>query len=190
MNVLYAKAALYSYAHLGALAEQIDEIVEKKAFSSSMNFSPAINQFEEIINLTYQKKIVFALLICIKDALKNFTENEMLCLDYKYFRTRKNEDYAGIDVTSRNYFRKQIRLVEKFAERLERSGYSDERFEQECLSLDFFREMLKRVKEKENLSRKNKTAAEKEQLKKLKSKIALNAVKSVAEENSSDIMTA
>ena len=40
---------------------------------------------------------------------------------------------------------------------------------------DFFREMLKRVKEKENLNRKNKTAEEKEQVKSLKSKIALNA---------------
>ena len=52
MKVLYAKAALYSYAHLEAIAEQLDEIVEKKAFSSSMNFSPALNQFEEIIGLT------------------------------------------------------------------------------------------------------------------------------------------
>ena len=29
MNLLYAKVALYSYAHLDALAEQIDEVVEK-----------------------------------------------------------------------------------------------------------------------------------------------------------------
>lgn len=176
MNVLYAKVALYSYAHLGALAEQIDEIVEKKAFSSSMNFSPALNQFEDIINLTYQKDVVYALRLCIKDALKNFSEHELKCLDYKYFKTRKKEEYADLDVTSRNYFRLQIRLAKKFADFFEKSGFSDKRFIDECLSIDFFREMLARVKEKENLSRKNKTASEKEQIKKVQSKIARNAL--------------
>lgn len=177
MNVLYAKVALYSYAHLNALAEQIDEIVEKKAFSSSMNFSPALNQFEDIINLTYQKDIVYALRLCVKEALKRFSEQELKCLDYKYFKTRPKEDYIDLDVTSRGYFRLQIRLAEKFAEYFEKAGFSDKRFEEECLSIDFFREMLGRVKEKENLSRKNKTAKEKEQIKKLKSKILKNAKK-------------
>ena len=190
MNVLYAKVALYSYAHLDALAEQIDEIVEKKAFSSSMNFSPAIKQFEDIINLTYQKRIVFALRLCISDALKGFTDKEKLCLDYKYFKTRKKEEYAELDCSSRGYFRLQIRLAQKFSDRLEKAGYSDERFENECLSIEFFREMLKRVKEKENMNRKNKTATEKEQIKKLKSKIAQNAAKQVVADSVSGAMTA
>lgn len=190
MNVLYGKVALYSYVHLNALAEQIDEVVEKKAFSSSMNFTPAINQYQDIINLTYQKQIVFALGLCIKDALKGFTEKELVYLDYKYFKRRNAEDYAGLDCSSRGYFRLQIRLAEKFAKALERAGYSDERFETECLSVDFFREMLKRVKEKENLNRKNKTAVEKEQLKKVKSKIAQNAVKPSADKGGTRVMTA
>ena len=190
MNVLYAKVALYSYAHLNAIAEQIDEVVEKKAFSSSMNFTPAINQYQDIIDLTYQKQVVFALELCIKDALKVFTEKEMLCLDYKYFRRRKKEEYAGLDCASRGYFRLQLRLADKFAKALEKAGYSDERFEKECLSIDFFREMLKRVKEKENLSRKNKTAIEKEQIKKLKSKIAQNVAKPSADDGGTRIMTA
>lgn len=190
MNVLYAKTALYSYAHLNAIAEQIDEVVEKKAFSSSMNFSPAIKQFQDIIDLTYQKQVVFALGLIIQDALKVFTEKEMLCLDYKYFKRRKKDEYAGLDCTSRGYFRLQVRLAEKFANSLEKAGYSDERFEKECLSIDFFREMLKRVKEKENLSRKNKTATEKEQIKKLKDKIAQNAAKPSARKDGAGIMTA
>lgn len=190
MNVLYAKTALYSYAHFKAIAEQIDEVVEKKAFSSSVNFSPAESQCREIIDLTYQKQIIFALWLCVKDALKGFTEKEMLCLDYKYFRKRRKEDYAGLDCSSRGYFRLQARLAEKFAAALEKAGYSDERFENECLSVEFFREMLKRVKEKENLNRKNKTAAEKKQLIKLKSKIAVNAAKQPAAKVGSGEMTA
>lgn len=175
MKVLYAKAALYSYAHLEAIVEQIDEIVEKKAFSSSMNFTPALNQFEEIIGLTYQKEIVYALKLCADAALKKFSEREKDFLDYKYFHLKPKDYYKDFDASSRGYFRTQVRLAEKFAECLQKAGYSDERFEDECLSIEFFREMLSRVKEKENLSRKNKTVKEKEQIKKVKSKIALNA---------------
>lgn len=177
MNVLYAKVVLYAYAHLDALADQIDEIVEKKAFSSSMNFSPALNQFEDIIGLTYQKQVVFALKLCALDALKSFNDKEKLCLDYKYFKRLKIDAYAGLDTTSRAYFRLQVKLAEKFAKYLEKAGYSDERFESECLSMEFFREMLARVKERENLSRKNKTDKEKAEIKMLKDKIAENAVR-------------
>ena len=177
MNVLYAKVVLYAYAHLDALASQIDEIVEKKAFSSSMNFSPAINQYEDIIGLTYQKQVVFSLKLCCLDALKNFTDKEKLCLDYKYFKTCSKTEYSVLDTVSRAYFRLQVKLAEKFAKNLEKAGFSDERFENECLSMDFFREMLARVKERENLSRKNKTEKEKAEIKTLKSKIAQNAVK-------------
>ena len=178
MKVIYAKAALYSYAHLEAVAEQMDELVEKKAFSSSMNFTPAIHQFEEIIGLTYQKQIVYALKLCLDAALKHFSEREKDFLDYKYFHLKPKDYYKDFDASSRGYFRTQVRLAEKFAERLQKAGYSDERFENECLSVEFFREMLSRVKEKENLSRKNKTQKEKEQIKKVKALIAKNAAAS------------
>ena len=150
MKVLYAKVILYSYAHLTALAEQIDELVEKKAFSSSMNFTPAIRQFESIIDLTYQKDVVFALKLCADKALESFTEREKDFLDYKYFHLKPKEYYADFDSTSRKYFRCQIRLAEKFAAKMEKAGYSDERFDNECQSSEFFREMLARVKEREN----------------------------------------
>lgn len=177
MKVLYAKVVLYAYAHLETIAEQIDELVEKKAYSSSMNFTPAIKQFENIIDLTYQKDIVFALKLSADKALGTFSEHEKEFLDYKYFHFKPKSFYENFDASSRGYFRMQVRLADKFAKSLEKAGYSDQRFENECLSIDFFREMLNRVKEKENLNRKNKTAKEKAQIKKLKSKIAQNAVK-------------
>ena len=190
MKVLYAKVTLYSYAHLTALAEQIDELVEKKAFSSSMNFSPAINQFDSIIELTYQKDIVFALKLCADKALESFTEREKDYLDYKYFHRKPKEYYNGFDASSRGYFRLQVRLAEKFAKEMEKAGYSDDRFDEECLSIEFFREMLARVKEKENLSRKNKTAKEKEQIGILKSKIARNCSKTIVSTGNSEVVSA
>ena len=177
MNVLYAKAVLYAYVHLESIAEQIDEIVEKRALSSSVDFSPAEVLCEKIVNLTYQKGIVLSLKVCALEALKRFNEEELLCLDYKYFHTKNKDEYTSIDPASRRYFRLQIRIAKKFADVMEKIGFTDERFKSECLSMEFFREMLKRVKERENLSRKNKTAKEKEQILKLKAKIAENAVK-------------
>lgn len=177
MNVLYAKVILYAYAHLEDVAEQIDEIVEKRALSSAMDYTPAFKQYEKIVTLTYQKQVLLSLKLCADEGLKGFSETEKQCLDYKYFHRLKKEDYFGFDPASRNYFRLQIRLAKKFAANLEKAGFTDERFETECLTADFFREMLKRVKERENLSRKNKTKEEKEQIKYLKAKIAKNAVK-------------
>ena len=168
MNVLYAKVVLYAYAHLTDLAEQIDEIVEKKALSSAADFSPAIRQYERIVELTYQKSVLFSLKICADKALSVFSETDKQCLDYKYFHRLKKEDYAGFDPASRKYFRLQIRLAKRFADEMEKAGFTDERFSEECLSTEFFREMLKRVKERENLNRKNKSAKEKERIKAVK----------------------
>ena len=184
MKVIYGKVILYAYAHLMAIANQIDEVVEKKAFSSYMDYSPAINQFESIIGLTEQKKSIFALKLTADEALKGFTDSEKDCLDYKYFHLKPKEYYIDFDASSRGYFRKQIRLAEKFAERMERAGYSDKRFKTECLTMDFFKEMLSRVKEKENLNRKNKSEKEKEQIKRLKQKIAQNSAKTRPQEQS------
>lgn len=174
MKVIYGKVILYAYAHLSAIAEQIDELVEKKAFSSYMDFSPALFQCESIINLTEQKKCVFALKLTADEVLKGFSESEKDCFDYKYFHFKPKEYYADFDASSRGYFRRQIRLADKFCERMEKAGYGDERFEKECLTMDFFREMLSRVKEKENMNRKNKSEKEKAQINSLKQKIARN----------------
>ena len=164
MNVLYAKVCLYAYPHLPAIAEQIDELVEKKALSSSMNFSPAFDQCMGIIDLTYKKTLLFALQLTIEDALKGFGQKELDHFDYKYFKTRPREHYKDFDSSSRNYFRRQIRYAKSFAKSMDVAGYSDERFEKECLSVDFFREMLKRVKDIEKGNRKNKSAKEKADL--------------------------
>ena len=86
MNVIFAKTALYAYPNIMAITEQIDELVEKKALCSMNNFSPAIEQFNKIVGLTEQKKIMFALKLYIDDVIANFTKDELDCLEYKYFK--------------------------------------------------------------------------------------------------------
>ena len=170
MNTRYTKTALYAYPNLQAIAEQIDELVEKKALSSMCNYAPALEQCEKIVDFTYQKDVLFALQLHVEEVLKGISQLEMDCLEYKYFK-RKNKDYfVGFDAESRGYFRRQVRLAKKLADRFENEGATDEWFEQNCLQMDFFKELLKRVDEHEN-------SVKKENLKKSKIKLSIEKTK-------------
>lgn len=149
MNILYAKSVLYAYPHLESIAEQIDELVMKKALGSMTDYSPATEQCLKIINLTEQKTVLFELDILTEKILSKFTKDEMDCLDYKYFKRRPKEYYKEFDSSSRSYFRKQIRLAKKFSEKLEKAGFNDGVFEEKCLQIEFFVQLLKKVSERE-----------------------------------------
>ena len=156
MNVYYAKTALYAYPNLEAVAEQIDELVEKKALSSINDYSPAVEQCEKIIDFTFQKDALFALKIRLREVFDKLTELEKDCLEYKYFKRKPKEYFIGFDFESRGYFRRQVKLAKKIAIELEKGGADDKWFEENCLSMDFFKELLKRVIERESNTRKNK----------------------------------
>ena len=161
MNIYYAKTVLYAYANVDAVAEQIDELVEKKALSSMSDFSPCEEQCEKIILLTYNKDVLFELKRFAEKALISFSEEEIKCLDYKYFKRLPKESFIGFDYKSRNYFRRQVRLAEKFAKRLEKLGADDKWFEDSCMQIEFLREMYKRVIDSEVKNRKNSLAKQK-----------------------------
>ena len=156
MNLYYAKTALYAYPNLEAVIEQIDELVERRALYSMNDFSPCQSIAEKILDLTSQKVTLIELKEFIQKALSAFTEEQMKCLDYKYFKTKSKDYYKDFDSSSRNYFRKQIRIAKKFSEKMERVGATDEWFNKNCLKMDFFKELLKRVYEHEKNSYKNK----------------------------------
>ena len=86
MNVIFAKTALYAYPNIMAITEQIDELVEKKALCSMNDFSPALEQFNKIADLTEQKKVMFALKLHLDDVIAKLTKEEIDCLEYKYFK--------------------------------------------------------------------------------------------------------
>lgn len=156
MNVLYAKSVLYSYPHLSDLADQFDQSVERKALNSMTNYSPCIFQCEEILSLTEQKKSVLLLWLVMKKIILKLSNEEMLYLDYKYFKKMPKEVYDNFDTSSRNYFRKQVKLAEKVANLLEKEGVTDTVYQEKYLAIDFFKEMLKRVNELEEKAKKNK----------------------------------
>ena len=145
MNVYYAKTALYAYANLEAIMEQIDELVEKKALSSMSDYSSALEQCESILNYTAQKDVLIDLKLHIDEALTKLKDENLDYLDYKYFKQKPKDYYVDFDFESRNYFRKQKKLATRVARLLEAGGATDEWFEKNCLKIDFFFELYKRT---------------------------------------------
>ena len=161
MNLYYAKTVLYAYPNVDVLIEQIDELVERKALYSMNDYSPCEQIAEKILDYTAQKVTLKELKIFVEKVLLKFTEDQLDCLDYKYFKIKPKEYYKDFDFSSRNYFRKQVRLAKKFSEKMDEVGATDEWFKENCLKSDFFRELLKRVYEHEKNSFKNKPKSKK-----------------------------
>lgn len=151
MKKIYAKVILYSYPCCDSLTEQIDELVEKRALSSMYDFLPCESQCFKILGLTDQKRRIIALKNAVEKTLKKFGDIDRLILDYRYFKTLKKDDYGDYDFSDRKYFRRQNALLNLFAERIEKAGFSDSVFEEDYLSIDFFLEM-KRREEKRSLA--------------------------------------
>ena len=168
MNILYAKSILYAYANIEAICNQIDELVEKKALVSMFDFSPCLEQCDKILSLTNQKDILYEIKRVVDGILPKFSEKDLLYLDYKYFHKLPKENFEFIDTFSRAYFRRQVKLASLFSEKLEKKGIDDNYFEKFCFSIDFFKELFKRVVEHETKCIKNKKAKSK-YLKALKS---------------------
>ena len=83
---------------------------------------------------------------------KKLSQKEYDLLDYKYFKLKPKEYYKDFDFKSRNYFRNQQKLCKKITALFEQWGMTDEWYEENYLTINFFNELLKRVKEQEELS--------------------------------------
>ena len=145
MNKLYAKTVLYLYPCIDKVTEQIDDLLLKKALSSRNDFSPCLTQCEKMAELGAQNARLLELKRKVRTILKGFNEEERAILGYRYFRRGKS-GVGYIDSYSRTYFRKQTRALAKFAEAAEEKDITDEKFEKEYLSVDFIRELYRRVK--------------------------------------------
>ncbi|MBQ0099513.1 MAG: hypothetical protein KBS91_03085 [Firmicutes bacterium] len=161
MNIYFAKTILYAYPVIDEVISQLDELVLKKAYSSMYDFSPAITQCEKIVDYSNQKGILLILKKAVNEVLSTFSEEDILHLDYKFFKKKEPKEFVHFDYLSRNYFRRQIKIFDRFNEKIEKKGIDDCWFKQNCLSVDFFRSLLKNVIEREEYSYKNKKAVDK-----------------------------
>lgn len=156
MKVLYAKCLLYAYPNLKKIAGQLSDLALKKALASMSDNSPCETLCEKIVLINFQKEFYIELEGLINKALSLFDKKELDCFEYKYFKRQNKEYFERFDCSSRAYFRKQIKLINSFAMALDNVGVTDKFFIGNCLSLDFFKELLKRTVEYEERSNKNK----------------------------------
>ncbi len=156
MNLIYAKAVLYAYPHLDEIKEQTKELSYKQAISSMTDTSPAFSQCERLVYFAFQSQTLDELKEMTEKALSKLTPFELDLLDYKYFKIKPKAYYENFDCKSRTYFRKQVSLIKKVAEKLEKYGVTDAWFDDNCMCTYFFRDMVETVIEYQEISIKNR----------------------------------
>ena len=160
MNNLYTKVLLYAYPNIESLIDQIDELVEKKAYTSMDSTLPCLDICNSIISLIKEKDLYLNLLVTLDGIFDTLTEYEKTCIEYKYFLVRDKSKFAGFDYTSKQYFRNQNKILDKIRKRLIKKGYDDNFFKENYLPIKFFKALLRGVKEKEKHVNKNKKRTE------------------------------
>ena len=165
MNNLYAKAILYSYTNLEKLCDAIDEQVEQRALSSIDDFSSALEQYNKILSCTAQKDLIIDLKIVVELILQKFSVEDRELIEYKYFKKKLPQNVDRTAFKTRAYYRKQIRLLERFAQKLPLYGIDEQYFERKYLQIDFFKQLLRKVEEIEVQCSKNACASKNKAIK-------------------------
>ncbi len=145
MKKIYVKTLLYAYPNVRKIIKRIDELVSKKAMSSMTDFTSCQEQCEKIVKLTVQKGILFEITYYIDKILLRFEPEERAYIEYKFFKTKTNEQLEGIDLSSRNYYRRQDKLLEHICNCFDWLNLSDDWFEKECKRVPYVKKLLQSV---------------------------------------------
>ncbi len=140
MKEVYVKTLLYAYPNIQKIINRIDELVEKKAIESMVDYTSCKEQCDKIIKLTIQKGILFEIKHYLSKILIRLGDEQVAYVEHKYFKKDKKQ-FEGIDFSSRNYFRKQKRLIKYFGECLEWLNLSDGWFEKKCRRVPYINKL-------------------------------------------------
>lgn len=125
----YAKAVLYAYPHLAALAEAVGQSAENQAMLSFRSMESTLALAEKIADTLAVKSRLLRLKEAADRAVEACTEEEKFLLEYKYFRRRRelNGRFAGMEVScsERHYFRRQAALLKKIVSELGKAGWTE-----------------------------------------------------------------
>ncbi len=150
MKSCYVKTLLYAYPNIHKIINRIDDIVNKKAMESMNDFSDCKEQCENIIKLTAQKGILFEIKYYLDKILSRLLDEEREYIEFKYFKRKKREEFKDVDLSSRNYFRKQVKLFEYICSCFEWLNLTDEWFENKCERIPYVKKLLQSVLLKQN----------------------------------------
>lgn len=122
----YEKALLYAYPALEGVIDAFDAVFLKRALDSYASGRTALSEAERLIEKIAEKDLYISLKLKLDRILEKFTPYERKHFSYKYFKDLPAEEYENFDAVSRAYFRRQQKLLLKFAKALERAGLTGE----------------------------------------------------------------
>jgi len=156
----FENVLLYSYPHLTNIISDMDKLVYQKAYSSVSNNISCLDLSEKIIKIIDKKDRLINLKIKLDEIFKNYSNEELLLLEQKYFKRKavlkKLLEKFTINYSLRTYFRKQNRLLEKFSKSLNINGLSESWFLDKYGDIDWFNSLYSRLKHDEKIKQSKK----------------------------------
>jgi hypothetical protein len=154
----FEKVLLYSYPHLTNIIGDMDKLVCQKAYCSFSNNVSCLDLSEKIIRIIDKKDRLIDLKLKLDEIFKNFSVEEMLLLEQKFFKRKavlkKLIEKFTIKYSLRTYFRKQNRLLEKFSKSLNKNGMNEKWFLDKYGDIDWFKCLYSRLKYDEKIKQK------------------------------------
>lgn len=139
----HGKTMLSCYKSLDCVASQIENIIRSKVRNSFYNFSPTFEQADKILKLTEIRLDLLELKEITKEVLEELLETDRILICYKYFGILPED--KNFDLTSRNYFRKQNKAIERFDSKLKAKGFDEEWFKNKYLKIAFISGVYKKM---------------------------------------------
>lgn len=140
----YAKVALLAYPYLKDAVAAIDRQIEKRCRLSFYSQKPCFDYADKIAKLISDKRYLLLLEEKITAILQRLNDEERILIGYKYF---KNRPIDGFDYKSRKYFRKQIRVLDKFTKMLELIRLDEKTFLKIYADIPYIKSIMIRVEE-------------------------------------------
>lgn len=133
----YGKTMLTCFKNIDSINKQIENLIIKKAKGSFYGTSSALAISQELIDLGEVRFDLMELKEVTLKALSKLKEEDKMLIEYKYFQIVPNVE--NFDHTSRNYFRKQVRAIDRFHKILEKLGYDEKWFFDNYLKIPFIK---------------------------------------------------
>jgi hypothetical protein len=151
MNIDYAKTALYAYPRLNEKINYLDRRINRKAFGSRLDYRPALDIYNDVTKLVFERNIYTAIKELVEVTLNRFDDNERRYFVSRYFGNKPSAfEYFDPSVLRFHRFKRRPRLDEEFAELLELTGLNDGWFESSGFKVGYIKHCLKKVIERKN----------------------------------------
>ena len=131
----YAKTILSSYNQLSGIITQIENVIQRRAKNSFYLRCDTTQLANELLSLGEIRKDLIELECIADDILSKIKPEDKTLILYKYMGVVPEDE--NFDHTSRNYFRKQIKALERFTNKLVSEGYDEEWFKNKYLKIAF-----------------------------------------------------